>query len=133
MTRLLVGTDGEETSERLAAYLRGVLDDGDSVYALNSLPGGDDTTTADLDAGEAALDALTEGLGDAVDVERHQLVRGNEPVEDLLAAADDWGADELVIGIRKHSPLGKVVFGSTAQHLLLAADRPVRCVPLVGP
>jgi nucleotide-binding universal stress UspA family protein len=131
MGRLLVGTDGTDTSERLVDYLDGVVTDDDEVCIVTSHVGGDETSSEDVAEGEDALDVLEEGLGEAV-AERHQFVRGNEPVEDLLAAADDFEADEYVIGIRKHSPVGKMVFGSTAQHLLLEADRPVRCVPLVS-
>lgn len=132
MTRLLVGTDGKQTSNRLSAYLATVVDGTDQVYALNSLPGGEETSTAAVEEGEAALDTLVDGIDPDVSVERHQFVRGNEPVEDLLAVAEEWDADEYVIGIRKRSPVGKVVFGSTAQNLLLEAERPVRCVPLVS-
>lgn len=133
MTRLLVGTDGPETSERLGQYLQDVVGADDDVYVLNSLVGGEETTTDDIDEGEAAVETLAEGLaGTGADVSTHQLVRGNQPVEDLLAAAEDWGADEYVIGIRKRSPVGKLVFGSTAQNLLLEAERTVRCVPLVS-
>lgn len=132
MTRLLVGTDGHSTSERLSEYITTVVEADDQVYVLNSLPGGDETSTAAVEEGEAALDAMVEGLGPDVSVERHQFVRGNEPVEDLLAVAEEWDADEYVIGIRKRSPVGKVVFGSTAQNLLLEAERPVRCIPLVS-
>jgi nucleotide-binding universal stress UspA family protein len=130
MSRLLVGTDGPETSDALLDYLSDALGSGDEVCIMTSAPGGDTTSGAEMAEGEEALDILEEGLGEVV-AERHQFVRGNEPVEDLLAAADDFDADEYVIGIRKRSPVGKVMFGSTAQTLLTDADRPVRCVPLV--
>lgn len=131
MTRLVVGTDDVETSERLVAYLEETLEADDEVVALNSQVGGDETTREAIDDGEEALDVLVEGVGDRV-VEHHQFVRGNQPVEDLLAAAEEFDGEEIVIGIRKRSPVGKVVFGSTAQNLLLETDLPVRCVPLVG-
>lgn len=131
MARLLVGTDGPETSEALLDYLSDALGSDDEVCIVTSAPGGDETTSSEMAEGEESLDVLEEGLGEAV-AERHQFVRGNEPVEDLLAAADDFDADEYVIGIRKRSPVGKVMFGSTAQTLLTDADRPVRCVPLVA-
>ncbi len=129
MTRLLVGTDSVESSEHILSYLQESLDPNDEVYIMNSLVGGDETSDDAVADGETALDVLEDGLEGVT--ERHQFIRGNEPVEDLLAAADEWNADEYVIGIRKRSPVGKVVFGSTAQNLLLEADIPVRCVPLV--
>jgi len=132
MARLLVGTDSKQSSERLVDYLEGVVDEDDTLVVVNSLPGGDKTDPDEVAAGDAALDALEEGLGAGTTIERHQYIRGNEPVEDLLAAADEHNVDEFVIGIRKQSPVGKMVFGSTAQNLLLETDLPVRCVPLVS-
>jgi nucleotide-binding universal stress UspA family protein len=131
MTRLLVGTDGTTTSKSLVEYLDAAVCEDDEVYIVNSQIGRNRTTVEDIEEGEEALDIIEEGISGLTSVESDQLVLGNQPVEDLLQAADDWGADEFVIGIRKHSPVGKMVFGSTAQNLLLEADRPVRCVPLV--
>jgi len=132
MTRLVVGTDSTETSEKLVAYLQSVLDEDDAVYAMNSLPGGDRTSADDIAEGEEAIDVLEDGLADLVAFDREQFVRGNEPIEDLLAAADRHDADEYVIGIRKRTPVGKMVFGSTAQNLLLETDLPVRTVPVIS-
>lgn len=127
MTTFLVGTDSVETSERLVAYLEERLGDGDTVFAVNSLRGGDSTSDADVVAGRDSLEAIEEAFPDA---ETHQLVRGNSPQEDMLEFAAENDVDELVIGIRKRSPTGKLMFGSTAQDLLLSTEEPVVCVPL---
>lgn len=126
MTTFVVGTDGETTSERLADYLVGRVEEGDSVLAVNSLYGGERTSQPEIEQGEAALEVLEERVG----AQTHQLVRGNSPQEDLLQFADDHDADELVIGVRKRSPTGKMVFGSTAQDILLDTDLPTVTVPL---
>ena len=43
-------------------------------------------------------------------------------------AADETSADVLVIGVRRRSPVGKLVMGSVAQTILLDADYPVLAV-----
>lgn len=132
MVRLLVGTDGPDVSEALVEYLADTVGEDDAVYIVNSQEGGNKSSADDINEGEDALEILEEGLSAAGTMETQQFVRGKAPVEDLLDIAEDWDADEYVIGIRKRSPVGKMVFGSTAQNLLLEADLPVRCVPMVS-
>lgn len=129
MTTFLIGTDSEATSEKIVPYMHERLSDDDDVYAVNSLHGGDRTDDDDIVAGEMALEILEDELG----AESHQLIRGNSPQEDMLQFASDHDVDELVIGIRKRSPTGKMLFGSTAQDLLLDTDRPVVTIPLTEP
>jgi nucleotide-binding universal stress UspA family protein len=128
MVEYLVGTDSESTSERIVAYLNGRIEADDMVYVVNSLRGGDQTTDVETAEGRDALDAAEDSLD--CEVETHQIVRGNNPHEDLLTFAEEHDVDELVIGIRKRNPTGKVVFGSEAQDILLNSSRPVVAVPL---
>jgi nucleotide-binding universal stress UspA family protein len=60
------------------------------------------------------------------------LVRGNEPAEDVIAVAAENGADLIVIGLRRRSPVGKLLLGSNAQRILLDADCPVLAVKAQG-
>ena len=57
-----------------------------------------------------------------------QLVRGNEPAVDLIDVADEVNADFIVIGMRRRSPVGKLLLGSIAQQVLLDASCPVLAV-----
>lgn len=70
------------------------------------------------------------GLLHAADIEhdlRH-LVRGKDPVKDVLDVADEIDAALIVIGIRRRSPVGKLVLGSHSQSILLEANIPVLAV-----
>lgn len=61
-----------------------------------------------------------------VDPDRIEPVgRVGSPVDSILEVADEIDARYLVIGGRKRSPAGKVVFGSVTQSVLLDAKRPV--------
>lgn len=62
---------------------------------------------------------------------KHRLIeyaRGNAPAEDLLQASKEEQADMIVIGVRRRSPVGKLILGSNAQDILLHADCAVLAV-----
>lgn len=61
----------------------------------------------------------------------HQIrvVSGSTDVaEDLVLTATEVDADVLVIGLRRRSPVGKLILGSNAQRILLEAPCPVLAV-----
>ena len=55
-------------------------------------------------------------------------VRGEPNAENILEAVEKLQPELLVIGLRKRSATGKLLFGSTAQRLLLDAPCPVLAV-----
>lgn len=57
-----------------------------------------------------------------------QLVRGKDPAEEIGAIVDETGASLVVIGLRKRTPVGKLVLGSNSQKILLNIDVPVLAV-----
>jgi nucleotide-binding universal stress UspA family protein len=57
-----------------------------------------------------------------------QLVRGNDPSQDLIEVANEVNADFIVIGLRRRTPVGKLILGSNAQRILLDASCPVLAV-----
>jgi Universal stress protein family len=52
----------------------------------------------------------------------------HDPADELLRAADSAGAEFIVIGLRRRSPVGKLLLGSNAQRVLLDAACPVLAV-----
>lgn len=130
MTTYVLGTNSVDRSAKLCDYLAGRLEDADTVHAVNSHVGGDRTDAEAMRDGEDALNVVRSRLGAFCTVETHQFVRGNDPATDLLEYVEEVDADELVIGIRKRNPTAKIVFGSTAQDILLNANVPMAVVPL---
>ncbi len=99
------------------------------IYLVASLEKGTEEEQKTIGQLEGALKSGEEQVNrEQVPCETHLLVRGATPEEDLLAYAGEQNMDELVIGIRKRSKMGKLLFGSTAQYLILNAPCPVLTV-----
>lgn len=101
---------------------------GGRLVVVHSSKGGDqdaDTVIADRDALEAVEAKLR---GDGVEVVVRDFARGNDPAEDLVDVANSEKAALIVIGLRRRSPVGKLLMGSNAQQILLTADCPVLAV-----
>jgi nucleotide-binding universal stress UspA family protein len=80
-------------------------------------------------ASAADLDAIDERLREAgVEHEVLQPTEGRSAAEEILEAERRYGASMIVIGLRKRSPVGKLIAGSTAQTILLEASCPVLAV-----
>ena len=58
----------------------------------------------------------------------HALVTQMSPGEALVQYARDKGIDMAVMGVRRRSKVGKLLFGSTAQYVILNAPCPVLTV-----
>ena len=58
---------------------------------------------------------------------------GDDLAEDLLDLAESTGAAFIVIGLRRRSPVGKLLLGSNAQRVLLDAACPVLAVKAEQP
>ncbi|MGO1317133.1 MAG: universal stress protein [Cellulomonadaceae bacterium] len=52
----------------------------------------------------------------------------SDVADDLVGAAEATDADMIVIGLRRRSPVGKLILGSNAQRILLDAPCPVLAV-----
>ena len=120
------------TAEGRAALRRGAEEArlrGTRLIVINSNRGGREMTPGDSVRHERALEEVREQLtNDGIDHEVRQLVRGLEPAEDLIAIAVEVGADLIVIGLRRRTPVGKLILGSNAQRVLLDAPCPVLAV-----
>ncbi len=103
------------------------------LIVINSNRGGRDLDGEEVARYEADLEevrAELDGLG--IRHEVRQLVRGLEPAEDLIGVAEESQADLIVIGLRRRSPVGKLILGSNAQRILLDAPCAVLAVKADG-
>jgi len=63
--------------------------------------------------------------GDITNIETHLLVSSNSTGQNLVQIAELKKFDEIIIGVRKRSKVGKLLLGSTAQYVILNASCPV--------
>lgn len=52
-----------------------------------------------------------------------------DPAKAIRALAEDIGSDQIVLAGRNRSPVGKLVFGSVVQEVLLQSEVPATVVP----
>ncbi len=100
-----------------------------NLVVVNSQRGGtdfDQDASTQSDREMSSVRSTLEGTG--VSYEIRQLVRGFEPAEDLISIAETSQAELIVIGLRRRSPVGKLILGSNAQRILLDAHCPVLAV-----
>jgi nucleotide-binding universal stress UspA family protein len=96
------------------------------VYLINSMTGGLEVPRRDFLNAEHDLKKAQLLFDDEkISCESKLLVRGLLPGEDLIQFADEKKVDEIVIGIKRRSKVGKLLFGSTAQYVILHATCPV--------
>lgn len=81
-----------------------------------------DTSEIDLGPVQRTLEAS------GVPFDLRRLERGFEAAEDLVSVAEAHEAELIVIGLRRRTPLGKLILGSNAQRVLLDAHCPVLAV-----
>ena len=121
-----------ETAEGRAALDRAIAEAsqrGARLIVINSHKGGtslDRDTAMELDENMDEVHTILHEAG--IEHEVRQLVRGVDPADDLVAVADEVDADLIVIGLRRRSPVGKLILGSNAQQVLLDASCPVLAV-----
>ena len=129
MSTIVVGY--VDTPEGRAALRRGVEEAklrNSRLVVVNSSKEGPQSTSEAIAADDVLESARAELTGLGIDYDVRGLVRGLEVAEDVVDVAHAEKADLLVIGLRRRSPVGKLILGSNSQRILLDADCAVLAV-----
>lgn len=121
------GTSAAKNALKLALSRAKVYDA--TLLIITSLEGGDKETQEDYDTARDHLGwAESRCREESVPCETHLLIRGLSPGEDIVQFVLENNADEIIIGVRMRSRVGKLLLGSVAQHVILRAHCPVTTV-----
>ena len=125
--KILVGYDGSRVAEyalKLAQEHARVFEA--DIHLFTSLQQSHELAKEDIEEAESRLDNLKLNFDlDKVPCETHTSVSYLTPGEDLVLFAKNNDIDFIFIGVRKRSKVGKLVFGSNAQYVILEAPCPV--------
>lgn len=128
--KIMVAFDGTHVSNealKLGIQYAQALDA--RIYLVMSMVGGPEIPREEFVHHEHALEfAQAQCMEAKIPCETHLSVRGLQAGEDLVQFAKENEIDLIVIAIRRQSKVGKLVFGSTAQYVILKAPCPVLSV-----
>ena len=128
--KLLVGYDGSNSAKaalELACKHATAFDA--TVCIITSMQQGTESDVGDIEAANSALEQIQAKVTAAgLTGETHLLIRGKTPGDDLTSYATENDVDEIFIGVRRRSKVGKLLMGSTAQQIILKAPCPVMTV-----
>ena len=97
------------------------------LIVVNASPGGTKEDPSKIDVAEVErVEQLLATSG--LTAEFKQFIRGASAVEEIDALVNSQQVSLLVIGLRKRSPVGKLIMGSVAQEILLTVSCPVLAV-----
>jgi nucleotide-binding universal stress UspA family protein len=128
--KILVGYDGSKVADDVIklAHKHAKAFEAE-VHIMTSLEQSAGLKKEDINKAESKLEKLATSLkSDEIACEAQAAVSYQSPGEDLVQFAKDNQIDEIIIGVRRRSKVGKLVFGSTAQYVILESPCPVVAV-----
>ena len=125
--KILVGYDGTNSAKEALNLAKSYAKTfGASVEVVTSMQKGTESERKDIEQAERGL-AYAKSLfeEDGIACNTHLLIRGLTAGEDLVKFADENQIDQIVVGVKRRSKVGKLLMGSSAQYVILQAQCPV--------
>jgi nucleotide-binding universal stress UspA family protein len=123
--KILIGYDGTNSAKEALSHAKFQANAfGASVDVVTSMQKG--TERKEIDEAERGLEyAKSLFENDGIECNTHLLIRGLSPGEDLVEFANENKIDQIFVGVKRRSKVGKLLLGSTAQYVILQAQCPV--------
>ena len=128
--KIMVGYDGSDASMKaLETAQKHAKAFGGMVYLVHAEKETPELEYKDIKKAERILiDAEHVCKDNKIPSEKHVVINDLEPGESLVQFANEHHIDLIVLGIQKTSKVGKMIFGSTVQYVILEAECPVATV-----
>src|SRR3954452_9201747 len=95
------------------------------VVVVSARPGEPEADRAEV---EADLDQVRVKLAESGVEHEVRLLESGDVADDLISTAEQVDAQLIVLGLRRRSPVGKLILGANAQRVLFDAACPVLTV-----
>ncbi|MCK9274221.1 MAG: universal stress protein [Syntrophales bacterium] len=130
--KIIVGYEGSRMSHMaLDLAKKHAKAFGAEVTVITSLEGGRADKIEDIEAAKNGLEYAEELLKrEGIESKSHLLIHGLSPGEDIVDFAKEQNADEIIVGVKMKSKVGKFLLGSNAQYVILNAHCPVVTIKL---
>ena len=125
--KILVGYDGSNSAkEALDLAKNHAIAFKGEVDVVTSMVKGTERERQDMDQAKRGLE-YAEALfkENNITCKTHLLIRGMSSGEDMVEFAQENNIDEIIVGVKRRSKVGKLLMGSTAQYVILNAHCPV--------
>lgn len=133
--KIMVAYDGSTVTKKALDYAKNqVRLSGGEIHVVMSMPRRVEVNIADInrmkelehELKELKEQLTAEGYSCTSSLLTNDITNG----ENLVQYASENGIDNVVIGLKKTSKVGKMIFGSTAQYVILRAPCPVTSLKL---
>ena len=125
--KILIGYDGSNSAkEALDLAKNHAIAFKGEVDVITSMVKGTERERQDMNQAKRGLE-YAEALFKEKNIscKTHLLIRGLSSGEDMVEFAEENNIDEIIVGVKRRSKVGKLLMGSTAQYVILNAHCPV--------
>ena len=125
--KILIGYDGSNSAkEALLVAKKHAKAFGADIDVVTSMEKGTEHQQKEIESAEQGLEwAKSVFQDEGIACQSHLLIRGLDPGEDIVQFAKENECDEIVVGVKRRSKVGKLLMGSTAQYVILQSHCPV--------
>ena len=128
--KILVGYDNSKVADQaLILALKHAKAFNAEVLIMTSLEQSPMLEKLDIDKAESKLENLKKPfIAGGISCDTHSSVSYQKPGEDLVNFAKENDVDQIIIGVKNRSKVGKLILGSNAHVIIMTAPCPVLAV-----